>query len=627
MIFIDFETYSEADLRVVGAQNYMEHESTKILVLGWAVDDEEPTSWMPHHPELSRMSLRETLNVFNDIPHGEFFAAHNAAFDLLAMDLAHYEHGLPIPAVSEWIDTASVARINGYPGGLADLCLAIGAEHKKNPQGGRLITKCCTPKGAKPTTKDFEELRDYCEQDIRSMRSAYRMMRSMSETEHEDWLITQEINQRGVPVSLEDISTAIEAAEAISERINNGLTELTDGAVRKATQVTRAKRWLGVDGSLDKAARRALVEGDISDQHFEVIDLIDEGNLTSIAKYEKLRGMASWEDHRVRGALVHAGAGQTQRYSSRGVQLHNFRRDAYAPIDARERLDSLNADTDMSELAKLLRNVIVPAKGNVLVVGDWSSIEARVLPWLAGSEKMLDVFRAGEDVYERTAKWMGVDRQVGKVAVLACGFGGSVGAFNRMAEIYGVEVRDPKGIVTRWRAANSWAGDFWRDVEHAAMKAMQHPDQDFYAGEKLIYRYVPHARTLTATLPDGTILHYPQPKILSGQYGWDIEVLKASIRPKAGKPWPRQRLWYGLLVENATQATAAAVLRETLRDEYIASHCIMHVHDEIVLEVPKAEAQWAAAYLASAMSTASEWAEGLPLKAQPVIMERYGKAA
>jgi DNA polymerase len=350
--------------------------------------------------------------------------------------------------------------------------------------------------------------------------------------------------------------------------------------------------------------------------------------------------MADTEDHRVRGAFMFAGAGQTKRYSSKGMQVHNFSRNCFDPDEAdqisEDMQEGFELDDTMLTLSKMLRPSIIPDTGKTFVVGDWSAIEGRFLPWLAdsaGAETVLDVFRNDEDIYLHTAAAMRIDdRQIGKVATLALGYQGGVNAFASMGRNYGLYLPESqtKMIVDKWRKANQWAVKFWAQLEKAAVRALRNPDKDFIVG-KLTYRYVSNliGGTLLCILPNGEAIQYPEARLETthNSYGSKTQVtyLKASITPAANaKEWPRGTLYGGLMAENATQAIAASLLKEKLRD-LKNEPVVMHVHDEIILEVLLKNADQYLAKLQKVMEQIPKWAEGLPLKAEPEVMRRYGK--
>jgi DNA polymerase len=276
--------------------------------------------------------------------------------------------------------------------------------------------------------------------------------------------------------------------------------------------------------------------------------------------------------------------------------------------------------------------MLIPAKGHSFVVYDWSSIEARVTPWLSNKgEDTLQVFRDGRDIYVAVAARMfnisenqitDAQRQLGKIAVLACGFGGSIGAFAAMSRVYGVHLpeSDARRIVDLWRRANPWAVPFWSDLEIAYTSAIRNPGATFSAGR---VKYLMRGEHLWYALPSGRVLNYPYARIEED----GVTYAKAAWKPAAdAKEWPRARLWKGLACENIVQATANDLLRDALRRlEAVNVPVVAHVHDEVVAEVPSESAEAAAKTMFQIMTTASDWAEGLPLAAAGKIMLRYGK--
>jgi DNA polymerase len=286
-------------------------------------------------------------------------------------------------------------------------------------------------------------------------------------------------------------------------------------------------------------------------------------------------------------------------------------------------------------LKGMLRPALHAAPGHVLVVADWAAIEARVTPWASGSKSgraKLDIFAKGEDVYKHNAAatfrvpYADVSkdqRQIGKVQELACGFAGGVGAFASMGRIYNVILTESesKRMVDAWRRANGWSVPYWSKLEHAYLAAMRNPGQQFEAG-KVTYLF--DGQHLWYALPSGRVLCYPFARF--NEEG-DLTYAKASWKPAAdAKEWPRARLWRGLACENITQAVANDLLRHALRQlDAEGLNVVLHVHDEIVLEVPEADAERAAARLVEVMCQPPEWAKGLPLNAEVATMVRYGK--
>jgi DNA polymerase len=359
-----------------------------------------------------------------------------------------------------------------------------------------------------------------------------------------------------------------------------------------------------------------------------------------VAKFSRAAALSDDKDHRVRGAFVFCGGAATGRASSYGAQIHNLpRKCAKEPELIRQAMVRRHAIvpqfggrvTDV--LKGMLRPMFIPEQGRAFIVYDWSSIEARVTPWISGDDgdAALQVFREGRDVYVATASLMfGVpesevsddQRQQAKVAVLACGFSGGVGAFAAMARIYGLTFSETEAqrMVSLWRRANPWAPPFWNDLETAYTRAIRNPKTEFVAGRVTYYYDGCH---LWYALPSGRVLCYPH--ALIGEDG--VTYAKASWKPAAdAKEWPRARLWKGLACENVVQASAADILREALRNLDAAGYAVVaHVHDEVVTEHPIDDAERASADIKRIMVQSPAWARNLPLAAGGKIMLRYGK--
>ena len=294
-------------------------------------------------------------------------------------------------------------------------------------------------------------------------------------------------------------------------------------------------------------------------------------------------------------------------------------------------------------LKGMLRPSIIAPEGRRFVVYDWSSIEARVNPWLSAhktAQDVLDVFAGGRDIYCREAAAIFHEdeqeilreyeetgksdrRQQGKVAILACGFAGGVGAFAAMGRIYNVILPESDAIrtVQAWRRANPWAPYFWSKLEHAYMAAMRNPNTEFSAA-RITYLY--DKQHIWYALPSGRVLCYPFARF--DEEG-NVTYAKASWKPSAGaKEWPRGRLWRGLACENVVQATAHDILRHALRTlEEEGLFTVAHVHDEIIVECDADKADAVAERVHRIMVTNPPWAEGLPLAAEGKVMLRYGK--
>ena len=657
-LVLDFETRSRVDLKKAGADRYASDLSTDIICL--AVFDRTTGInhlWTPG--ELPSPKMVDLLLTT------DFIEAHNARFDQLIYEYIATEHGFPELDRSVWHCTATQARVNALPADLDGVTRVLNTTHKKDYRGTQLIKKLCIPdKKTGEFNEDpklMREMYQYCLQDTLATADLGTVMRPTTEEEHRDWQISERINNRGIKIDVELAQMAATYAESEKREIGQRLSYLTDGRVTKATQTARTLTMLiesfgntpavmacvtKEDGkhTFDKNARAKLLDTfnlhdskiPMPEEWKAIIEAVDEGGAGSVSKFNRLLDMADPVDHRVRGSFIYYGARQTGRFSSKGAQLHNMRRDCFSP-DETERLkaDMLQGNPIqspvMDSLSKLLRPTLIPEQGHKFVVGDWSAVEAMVLPWLAGDsgEVVLDIFRSGRDIYMETAKGMAmIDRQIGKVAVLSLGFGGAAGAFNAMAKNYGVNlpINQVLSIVKKWRTANPWATKFWKELSMAAMNAVKWPGQVFNAG-RIRYICIPDliGNTLMCILPDDSTIQYPQVRVDARE---GLTAMKAAIQPPADseEEWPRTNLWYGQLAENVTQATAACLLKNLLRTlDKDDRPVVAHAHDEVILEVELAEVDETIRYLQTAMEKPPVWAEGLPLIAEPQIFDRYGK--
>jgi DNA polymerase len=632
ILWADFETRSHCDLKKHGVYNYAQDATTDVLCMSYAFDDEDVVTWLPSLPFPKRVR-----------DHKGLIYAHNAAFERLI-----FWYVLQVNfKLEQFYCTATQARANCAPGSLEDVGRFAGASMKKDYRGAQLIRALCMP----PFKEDaalMTEMVQYCEQDVRAMRAVSQSLRPLSDEELEDYHVNEKINDRGVLVDVPLASAAISYAATELADIQSVVRIVTNGAIT-SVRSPKMREWVKErlnpeqlklmeveDGkySIDKRVRANLLAvEDLPPDVAEVIQCADDLWASSVAKFSRLRDLADVEDSRVRGAFVFAGGSATGRASSYGAQVHNFtRKCAKAPESVRESMvlghpivpEFGRRVTDV--LKGMLRPAIIPSKGKFLVVADWAQIEARMTPWLSGrGDDVLDVFRSGRDIYIREAAAMYKipesevtpdQRQIGKVAILACGFGGGIGAFSAMGRAYGLTMTesDAQRTVDAWRRANQWAVRYWQELETGYMIAMRNKNKEIVAGR---VTYLFDGQHLWYALPSGRILCYPYAKIEED----GISYAKAAWKPAVdAKEWPRARLWRGLACENITQAAANDVLRHALR---ALDDVVLHVHDEIVIETDQPEA--VTERLREVMCTPPAWAQGLPLDAEISTMTRYGK--
>lgn len=648
-LWIDFETRSRCDLRSRGVYNYAQDASTDVLCMSYAFEDEDVRTWLPGEPFPQAVK-----------DHKGLVYAHNAAFERLI-----FWYVLQVDfKLEQFYCTAAQARANCAPGSLEDVGRFAGATMKKDHRGGQLIRALSIPQADGEFRQDaklMQEMVDYCEQDVRAMRAIAQAQRPLSAEELADYHVNERINDRGVLLDRPLALAAVSYSNAETIEIQNLVCEITNREIVSVRSV-RMKDWVwdrvGPESRklmtlikkerehrcLDKNARAnllALAEENPDEVPAEVADVIqcaDDLWASSVAKFQRAAALADAEDFRVRGAFVFAGGSATGRAASFGLQVHNFpRKCAGNPPLIRKAMvrghqlvpDHGRCVTDV--LKGMLRPSLMAGEGKRLVVADWAAIEARVTPWASDSifgERKLAIFAKGEDVYKHNAMatfHVGYDdvdkdqRQIGKVQELACGFAGGVGAFASMGRIYGLMMpeSDARRMVDAWRRANQWAVPYWSGLEETYMRAMRNKNREFTIGR---ITYLFDGLHLWYALPSGRVLCYPFARF--DEEG-NLTYAKASWKPAAdAKEWPRARLWRGLACENITQAIANDLLRYALRQ---LDDVVLHIHDEIVLEVPEEDAEAAAVRLVQTMCTPPPWATGLPLNAEVAIMERYGK--
>jgi len=660
ILWLDFETRSRCDLISHGGYNYAKDISTSVLCLSYAFNDEDVQTWVPSQP------FPQQIIYF--IKQGIQIRAHNAAFErLIFWYVLCPDYNVPEPKLEQFYCTATQARANCAPGSLEDVGRFSGANMRKDHRGSQLIRLLSIPKADGTFNDDptlMAEMVAYCEQDVRAMRAISQAMRQLSDEELADYHVNERINDRGVLIDTDLCNAAIGYASVELEEIEKIVTEVTEGEIT-SVRSTKMREWVlarvGNEAkklmeiykddvkkySIDKSVRANLLvlaqenPEQVPPNVADVIQCADDLWASSVAKFKRLKELADVEDQRVRGAFVFAGGSATGRASSYGAQLHNFtRKCAKEPDAVRQAMVRSHSIVPVygkrvtDVLKGMLRPAIIAPKNHVLVVADWSAIEARVNPWLSphsSAKDLLNVFTSGKDIYVREAAGIYAcsenditpdKRQLGKIAILSLGFGGGAGAFTAMSRAYGVSMSEAeiKRVINAWRRNNPWAVDLWQNLENAYTRAMRNVGREFSAGR---VTYLFDGQHLWYALPSGRVLCYPFAKLEPD----GVTYAKSAWKPAAdATEWPRGRLWRGLACENIVQATANDVLRHALRvldqDGYMP---VAHVHDEAVLQCHESEAEAVMQKMQEVMCTPPAWAQGLPLNIEVNTMQRYGK--
>lgn len=634
-VSIDFETYSECDIKTAGGYNYAAHPSTEVLCMAWAIDDEEPQLWLPGDSVPSR--LLDTLKS----PDTQVWA-WNVAFERAVWQHKMIPHGWPWIGTWQWNDTAALAATLALPRALGQCAQVLALDDQKDTRGRYLIQRLCKPyRGERRTDQHLlDELYEYCKQDVmteRAIKDYVKQYKPMSDREREVWLLDQEINWRGLGIDVANVDNAINLIYRTAETLNAKAQEISGGVLPDVGSRARVMAWAKSRGysltGYDKnAVLEALADPALPDDVRQVLEIRQTLGKASTSKYQAMQNLASERDYRARGVFAYHGA-QTGRWAGRGFQPQNLPRPAFKDTDNCIRLFK-HLDPDLIEalygdpmvaLSSCLRGMIVPAEGNRFLVSDFSAIEARVLAWLADEQGPLDVFRTGGDIYCHAAT--GIygreitpkdkdERQIGKVAVLALGYQGGVGAFQTMAKAYRVTVEDELAdqIKVKWRKAHPKIVRFWFDLEEAAINAVKYRGHAFTAGP---ITFKCHGDFLFAKLPSGRRLAYYKPTIDNKLEFWGTD-------SKLGGRWGHLSTYGGKLCENVTQAVARDLLAEAmLRLEAKGYWVVASIHDEIICEVKKGDGSLAE--MEATMCELPDWASGLPMDAEGFECERYRK--
>ena len=651
-LHIDLETYSSADITKTGAFKYAEAPDFEILLLAFAWDDGpvqviDMTDREPVTDERTAAKAAALASVVAGITDPDTVkVAHNSAFERAC--LTRYL-GRDLPP-EEWEDTMILAAMNGLPLSLDAAGAALELRDQKIREGTALISYFCKP--CKPTIANggrtrnrpehapdkWERFKAYCKRDVEVEQAIYRRLRSFPVTDFERkvWALDARINERGVRIDTEFVAAAIAQNEAFTTRRMAEMRRLT--GLENPNSVAQLKDWLETAGmsadSLNKAAVQELKDKATDPTTRRVLELRQQLGKTSVTKYEAMQS-AVCADGRVRGLLQYYGAGRTGRWAGRLVQVQNLPQNHLAGLGlvrelVRERdLETLELcfDSVPDVLSQLIRTAFVAGEGNIFHVADYSAIEARVIAYLAGEKWRMDVFRSGGDIYCSSASAMfrvpvvkhGVNghlRQKGKIAELACGYGGGVGALRAFgADKMGLTEEEMQDIVTQWRAASPAIPRFWRDAESAAVRAINNPGRTTTVPCGVKYRRDGDA--LRCRLPSGRILSY-----------WDAKLdTDGSIcfmgQNQTTRRWEKTGTWGGKLVENIVQAYARdclAVAMVRLAEE--GWKICFHVHDEVIVEAPIGTS-WE--QVAEVMGRAIDWAPGLLLRGDGYSTPFYRK--
>jgi len=668
---VDIETTSACDLPNCGAEKYARDPSTRILCAAW--DDAD--SPFPDGPKIWRCDHEPTpYGLFQALLEADLLIAHNAQFERSVI-------GYQFPVLSDasrWADSAMLCGAAGRPHALREACysLCLPDSLEKDARGKRLLNMFSVQSsklyvgGPEANPQAFDELCEYCRQDVRAERAVWCALapRFYDSLLRRQWQMDCAVNDTGIPIDVDEIRGAKAIYEYLQEEAECAAAGLTGGAALRSTPALR--EWTAGQGwALDSFARDAVDEA-LADEmqcaaHPKVEQLLRLRKAACGTAGKKFDAFLSrvCTDGRIRGALM-ARVAHTGRYAGRGIQPQNLPRGFADPAmlsftrhaahlgatDLRNGVEMMHLIADGQEcdaLASLCRDAICAPDGKVFVVADYSAVEARVLAWLAGERWVNDIFAGDGKIYERTAAAMyrkGADtidkheRMAGKIATLALGYGGGVGALQRFAAAYGVRWTDAEAqvIVDSWRASRPKTLALWKSMNDAFFRAVNE-DKVFVVGvgETSLVRIrrttLAGRRVVMMELPSGRRIVYWNPTIdtENGEIAVETYGSANSSIPAQAKNAGMTRVYGGLLVENLTQAVAFDLLLGALLEihERYAGRCqvVMHIHDEIVAECAEQDAEFVQQAVRTAMERVPEWGRGLHLNAEPEIMRRYKK--
>ncbi|MBQ0057737.1 MAG: DNA polymerase [Bacteroidales bacterium] len=654
---IDIETFSSVDIKN-GAYAYSEAPDFEILLIAYKFSDEDKVKLIDLTDDPEELENLRFWDALTD--PAVVKTAYNANFERTCL-ARHTGEAMP---PEQWRCTMVLAVQLGLPRSLAAVGPALGLteEEQKKKTGAALIQYFCKP--CKPTrtngqrTKNtrlhapekWELFKEYNIQDVATEQIILKRLRDFrpDQSEQDLWTLDQEINDRGV---LLDIPMAGSIVEFDTERSADLLAEAQQiTGLSNPNSLAQLKPWLADNGLATDTLRKddvAAMLGDPSlhDNVRRVLEIRQTLSKTSVKKYQTMLDIAG-EDDRARGIMQFYG-GHTGRWAGRSLQPQNLARNTMPDDEldvAREFVkmgDFESLEMIFGEPApifsQLVRTAFIPSPGNRFVVSDFSAIEARVIAWIAGEEWRLEVFRNDGDIYCESASHIyhvpvvkhginGELRQRGKVAELALGYGGAVGAMKQMDTSGSVPEDEMQGIVTQWRAESPKIVRMWRDCQDAAVAVIRgnQPKRVLRSlqGTEFYVKLVDGTPVLFIQLPSGRPIAYWDPKIMDTEMGPRITYMAQN---QTTRKWERHETYGGKLTENIVQSVARDCLAEKMKLlESMGYPIVFHVHDEMILDVPREDKE-AAALVDRIMGEPIDWAPGLPLKGGTYECDFYRK--
>ncbi len=653
---IDFETYSEAELKKVGPWAYSKHKSTEALMLAWAFNDDTPVIWLPGEPLPKWHSNLEYLGT-----HVDFQL--NAWNDFFELCILKNVLKWPVPDPKYWADTAAKAAALALPRSLGECGEALGipTDAAKDKEGKKLIQLFCKPKiSMRKTTKGqvirtypaespelFEKFKRYCIQDVIAERYIDKLLPDLQPRTRELWELDRTINLRGLRFDMPAVKDALAIIAEEKARVIAKVDDRTMGLldnIGSRDQFLAYMAYLGTPLENAKKEQLKIIVKDLEKdpktrEAAAIVRLRLEISRSSLAKYDKMLAIID-ETSRAYGLLRFHGA-STGRWSGNLIQPQNFPRKSLDMPDLCIELFKyrdpevieLLFDNCLRAISYSLRGVITATPGNRLVVSDFSQIESRVLAWLAGSVGKLEAYANKLDIYKINAvaafkiHYDAVDkeqRQIGKVIELACGYGGALGAFKQFADVYGVVIPDAQALtlIKNWRNGNPKITSYWSTTEALAMEAIAKPGT-LQRVRNVGFKLMGTGSTsfLFCILPSGRRIAYHRPRLVEGKFN-RLSIEYWGVDSKT-KQYCKQRTYGGKLVENITQAASMDCMAERMLEIDPLYPIVLTVHDELVSDVR--EGVGSLEEFNNLMEIVPPWAKGLPIAADGYEARRYKK--
>ena len=636
---IDIETYSSVNLQKAGVYKYAESPDFDILLFGYSVD-----GGAVHVIDLAcgEKIPAEIVDALSDESVTKW--AFNAQFERVC--LSNYLETWLSP--DSWHCTMVWSATLGLPLSLEGVGAVLGLEKQKLTEGKNLIKYFCVPCAPTKTNggrtrnlpqhnmEKWEQFKAYNLRDVETEMSIQKKLSRfpVPDSIWDEYHLDQEINDRGIGLDMTFVEQAI-AIDSISRKnLTQQIQNLTD--LDNPNSVAQMKGWLSDNGlEMDTLGKKAVAETlKTAPKHLaDVLSLRQQLAKSSVKKYTAMQ-TAVCKDSRARGMFQYYGANRTGRFAGRIIQLQNLPQNHMSDLaDARVLVRSGNYDAlellydDIPDtLSQLIRAAFVPQDGRKFIVADFSAIEARVLAWLAGEKWRMQVFADGKDIYCSSASQMfgvpvekhGINghlRQKGKIAELALGYGGSVGALKSMGALeMGLTEEELQPLVNAWRNANPMITAMWWDIDRAVKTTVREHIPTEVAGLKFTYE----SGFLFMKLPSGRRLAYVKPRMGINQFGSESVTYEGV---GATKKWERLESYGPKFCENAIQAIARDILMyamQTLRNCSI----VAHVHDELIIE---ADRRMSLSAVCEQMGRTPPWAKGLLLRADGYECDFYKK--